>query len=127
MPELLHEPLTVMDLVVLWMSVPLAAMVRLLATVRVNFTFNVAAATPPMVSDWQVTALLPARVGWLVPVKFASPMIASSVAVGTPAVQLVAANQLVPPPIQEVWACPETPQNQNTNADNIQFLRVITG
>ena len=44
--------------------------------------------------------------GWFAPVKFASPMMASTVAVGTPAVQLAAWLQevLVVPRQEVVWA-----------------------
>jgi len=58
---------------------------------------------PPTVSDLQVAVA--DIVGWLTPVKLASPIIASTVDVGTPAVQFDAVPQAVlVVPFQLVWA-----------------------
>ncbi len=62
-------------------------------TVVFLFTVKVVATVPPMVSDLQTD--VEEIVGWLIPVKFASPIIASVVDDGTPAVQLLAVDQLV--------------------------------
>src|SRR2546425_2453849 len=84
--------------------VPLGPMVRLPDTVKLLSTLSVHTLLPvPIVSDLQ--AELAERSGWLAPVKLASPIMASTEAVGTPAVQLPAVLQLLlTVPLQEVCA-----------------------
>ena len=66
-------------------------------TVNCLETVSVQVMAPvPSVSERQTPeAPLAVRLGWFVPVKLASPMMASTVAVGTPAVQFVAVPQVV--------------------------------
>ena len=73
-------------------------------TVRVWSTLRVETLLPvPIVSDLHTELWL--RSGWLGPVKLASPMMASTVAVGTPFVQLAALLQsLLTVPFQAVVA-----------------------
>ena len=73
--------------------VPLLLMKVCPETVRLRLRVNTDLTIPPTVSDLQEEVEL--TVGWLAPVKLASPMIASVDEVGTPAVQLVAVVQLV--------------------------------
>ena len=77
-------------------------MIRFPDTVRFLLTDSSDATDPPSVKDLQ-TAVAPI-VGWLPPVKLASPIIASTVEVGTPLLQLDAVAQLVlVVPFQLVW------------------------
>src|SRR2546425_1806492 len=84
--------------------VPLGPIVRFPDTVKLLSTRNVETLLPvPMVSDLQ--ADLAERFGWFAPVKLASPTMASTVAVGTPAVQLPGLLQSsLTVPFQEVCA-----------------------
>jgi hypothetical protein len=71
-------------------------------TVRLLLAVSVVLTVPPMVSDLQELVL--STVGWLGPVKFASPKIASVVAFGTPNVQFEATDHFVLViPFQLVW------------------------
>jgi len=71
--------------------------------VSVLFTVSVEALLPPMVNDLQAAELL--MVGCLVLVKFASPIIASTVAEGTPADQLAEfVHEVLYRPVQLVCA-----------------------
>ncbi len=83
-------------------------MVILPATVSPFPTLNVDALEPvPKVSDLHDE--LDVIDGWFVPVKFASPMIASVVADGTPFVQLEATfHAVLVVPVQDVCACAAT-------------------
>src|SRR5437899_366682 len=85
-----------------WVIVPLAPMVMFPETVSAFATDKLDTFVPaPTVRDLQVELAL--RAGWLAPVKFASPMMASVPEVGTPAVQLAALFQSVlVAPAQEV-------------------------
>jgi len=74
-------------------SVPLELMVRSPATVKFLLRDNVAAWGPPSVNDLQAEE--PEILGWKLPVKLASPTMASVVDAGTPAVQLLALLQEV--------------------------------
>src|ERR1051326_8911170 len=81
-------------------------MVTLPKTLNVLSTFRLTARAPvPMVSDRQTERAL-LRSGCLDPVKLASPMTASVLAVGTPAVQLAGLLQspLTAPVHDVVWA-----------------------
>ena len=102
-PEFVQLPLSVIvRFAELARMVPLLPIVTLPDTLMFLATVSVEAILPdPMVSDLQADVLV--RVGWLLPVKLASPIIASMVAVGTPAVQLEAVLQFVlVAPVQEV-------------------------
>jgi hypothetical protein len=83
--------------------VPLLLIRTLSDTVVPLLIVKLDAFVPPIVRDLQVAEF--EIVGWLTPVKLASPIMASTVAVGTPAVQLLALLQLVlTVPFQLVWA-----------------------
>jgi len=73
--------------------VPLELMVIFPETVRVLVIESVAACAPPRVSDLQTAEAL--IDGWKLPVKLASPIMASVDEVGTPAVQLATSFQEV--------------------------------
>src|SRR5690242_17668437 len=78
-------------------------------TVVLLLTVRVALTAPPTVRDLQVA--VDEMVGWLTPVKLASPIMASTVGVGTPAVQLAAVDQFVlVVPFQLVCADAATPE-----------------
>lgn len=85
MPELLQFPFIV-RVTDFWLSVPLLLIARSPLMVSELFTVTVAVLLPPIVNDLQTAELL--IVGWRVPVKFASPITASTVDVGTPFDQL---------------------------------------
>ena len=76
-----------------WLMVPFELMTRFPDTVRFFVSVNVVETEPPTVIDFAADVAL--IVGWLMPVKFASPSITSVAAVGMPFVQLVAVPQLV--------------------------------
>ena len=84
--------------------IPLAPMMTFPEMVKVLSTFNVETLLPaPIVSDLHTELWL--RSGWLAVMKLASPMMASTFAVGTPLVQLPALLQsLLTLPVQEVVA-----------------------
>lgn len=73
--------------------VPLAAIVMLPDTVVLLLIVSVEAFVPPMISDLQIAVA--DIVGWLAPVKLASPIMTSIVDVGTPNVQLLGLLQAV--------------------------------
>ena len=99
---LIQFPLTVND-VLFCEREPFVLMVRVPLTTRFLESVRIVVTTPPIVNDLQFEVL--EIVGWLIPVKLASPMIASAEDVGTPAVQLLAVDQLVlVVPFQLVWA-----------------------
>jgi hypothetical protein len=76
-------------------------------------------APPPIVSDLQLEETF--TVGWKNPVKLASPITASTVAVGTPAVQLLTLFQdVLEVPFQLVW--PIVKRGISKKADNNIFL-----
>src|SRR6266516_2050962 len=97
-------------------------MVTLPDTVSVFPTVSVEVFVPaPRVSDLQTETAVNA--GWYVPVKLASPMIASTEAVGTPAVQLAAVAQAVLfVPFQEVCALadPAAMSEATTNPNRVR-------
>jgi hypothetical protein len=75
-------------------TVPFAPMVTFPATLSALFTVRTETfVAAPMVSDLHEAGEL--ILGWCVPVKLASPMIAGTVDVGTPFVQFPAVPQLV--------------------------------
>ena len=86
------------------MSVPLVPILISPSTLNAWLTVKIEGLFPfPSVKDLQEA--LPVVDGWFGPVKFASPMMASRVEIGTPAVQFAAALQSVlAVPFHEVWA-----------------------
>lgn len=91
-PFFIQLPVSVNDAAPL-LIVPFELIVIFPETVVVLLIVSAAVTAPPRVNDLH-TAVADI-VGWLTPVKFASPIIASVVAVGTPFVQFVARAQLV--------------------------------
>ena len=84
-----------MKLLVLFRIVPLLPIVMFPQTFKFFVIERDEVIVPfPMVSVLQA-ALVPVKIGWNAPVKLASPMMASIVDVGTPAVQFEAVCQLV--------------------------------
>ena len=112
MPELLQLPCTDITLFFGCSKVPLALINTLPLTVRFLFTVNFPVKAPPMVNDLQVAEA--DITGELATGKLISPMITSTVAEGTPLVQLVAVAQLVlVVPFQLVWEKMAVLQNNN--------------
>src|SRR6185503_4648644 len=98
-------------------------------TVRVWSTLRVETLLPvPMVRDLQKE--LAERSGWKAPVKLALPMMTSTVAAGTPAVQLPAFRQsLLTVPVQEVvtaWAL-NSRRNSDKKVRLVNFFMRLSG
>ena len=106
MPELLQFPLRVILFFLVCEIVPFEPIVILPETVKLLFTdprVSVDTFVPaPIVSDLHEE--LAVTDGWFAPVKFASPIITSTVEVGTPDVQFEAVPQeVLVIPFHEVW------------------------
>ena len=117
MPELLQLPCTDITLFFGCSKVPLALINTLPLTVRFLFTVNFPVKAPPMVSDLQLAEIV--TTGELAAGKLTSPISTSTVAVGTPLLQLDAVDQLVlVVPLQLVWAKEIAPVNNNRLTKN---------
>jgi hypothetical protein len=101
-PEFVQLLSTVMATAAVWLIAPLLPIVTEPLTLRALVTVSVDAFVPvPIVNE--STVALAVTEGWFAPVKFASPMTAEFVALGTPFVQFAAVAQAVlVPPIQLV-------------------------